>query len=391
VRKDLDLCEVLLSPTVCFLIPARYRRFVADTRPDLNISNPPSSVEILSIIVSRDGQTIEINVTRSAGASRLIGLCTTVLRSVDLEKEVAMKKVSRILIAYDGSSCSDAALADLGSAGLPMTIDAVVVTVADIIVPPADDELPSDDVPAVRIPKVERHAKERRERAVNEAQAFADQGAKRVKANFPGWNVRTEVRCDSPAWAILEIAGRDKSELIVVGAQGHSLLGGRLILGSVSQRVLYEARCSVRVARCLNEKGNGPVRIVVGFNGSPDSELAVDAVASREWPDGSEARLITVAPLLSSEARDIAVEKLREAGLTTSEISKNGDPAHVLMTEADEWGADSIFLGTRDIHGFQHLLHGSVSSAVAAQARCAVEVSRAMSGTSQARVSSGTL
>lgn len=296
-----------------------------------------------------------------------------------------MKKVSKVLIAYDGSSCSDAALTDLGRAGLPLDVDAVVVTVADIILPPPDDELP--DVPAVRIPEVERHAKERAERAINEAQAFADQGAKRVKADFPGWNVRSEVRCDSPAWAILEMADRDKSDLIVVGSHGHSLVGGRLILGSVSQRVLYDARCSVRVARCWEEKGKGSVRIVVGFNGSKDSEVAVDAVASREWPKGSEARLITVHPRLSSATRDVAAEKLRKAGLTTSEISKDGDPAHVLMREAEEWGADSIFVGTRDVHGFQHLLHGSVSSAVAAKVRCSVEVSRAMSSTAQARVS----
>jgi len=300
-----------------------------------------------------------------------------------------MKKVSKILIAYDGSSCSEAALTDLGRAGLPMAVDAVVVTIADLILPPPDDELPADDVPAVRIPEVERHAKERAERAFNKAQAFADQGAKRVKVDFPGWNVRSEVQAGSPAWAILEMADRDESDLIVVGSHGHSLLGGRLILGSVSQRVLYDARCSVRVARCSDEKRKESARIVVGFNGSQDSEVAVDAVASREWPEGSEARLITVHPLLSSEARDVAAEKLRNAGLTTSEISKDGGPAHVLMREAEEWGADSIFVGTRDVHGFQHLLHGSVSSAVAEEARCSVEVSRAMSGTAQAKVSRG--
>jgi nucleotide-binding universal stress UspA family protein len=295
-----------------------------------------------------------------------------------------MKKVSKVLIAYDGSSCSDAALKDLGRAGLPMAVDAVVVTVADIILPPPDDELP--DVPAVRIPEVERHARERAERATKEAQAFADQSATRIRANFPGWNVRSEVRCDSPAWAILEMAERDQSDLIVVGSHGHSLLGGRLILGSVSQRVLYDARCSVRVARCWEEERQGPVRMVVGFNGSQDSEVAVDAVASREWPDGSEARLITVHPLLSSEASEVAAEKLRKAGLTTFEISKDGDPAHVLIGEAEEWGADSIFLGTRGVHGFQHLLHGSISSAVAEKARCSVEVSRAMSDSENSNV-----
>ena len=298
-----------------------------------------------------------------------------------------MKKVSKVLIAYDGSSCSDAALKDLGRAGLPTSVDAVVVTVADIILPPPDDELP--DVPAVRIREVERHARERAERAITEAQAFADQGATRLKADFPGWNVKTEIRCDSPPWAILEIAERDKSDLIVLGSHGHSLVGGRLILGSVSQRVLYDSRCSVRVARCWEEKRKGPVRVVVGFNGSQDSEVAVDAVASRDWPEGSEARLVTVHPQLSAEARDVAAEKLRKAGLTTSEINKEGNPVHVLVREAGEWGADSIFLGTRDVHGFQHLLHGSVSSAIAEAARCSVEVSRAIGSTTQAQVSRG--
>ncbi|MCM3900335.1 MAG: universal stress protein [Pyrinomonadaceae bacterium] len=128
---------------------------------------------------------------------------------------------------------------------------------------------------------------------------------------------------------------------------------------------------------------------MVGFNGSQDCEAAVDAVVSREWPEGTEARLITVHPLLSSEARDVAAKRLRQAGLTTTEISKDGDPAHVLIREAEEWGAASIFVGTRDVHGFQHLLHGSVSSAVAEKARCSVEVSRAMSGTAQTKVSRG--
>jgi nucleotide-binding universal stress UspA family protein len=61
------------------------------------------------------------------------------------------------------------------------------------------------------------------------------------------------------------------------------------------------------------------------------------------------------------------------------EVSREGEPAYVLIKEAEDWGADSIFVGTRDLHGFQHLLQGSVSSAVAARAPCSVEVARAVS------------
>lgn len=288
-----------------------------------------------------------------------------------------MKPVSNLLIAYDGSACADTAIDDLGRAGLPTELRALVVTVADIILPPPDDQLKDDGVPAIRIPGVERRAHERAEKAMKEAQAFADRGAARVKEAFPEWEVKTEVCCDSPAWALLNIASRESSDLIVVGAHGHSVIGGRLILGSVSQRVLYEAQTSVRVARRWEAGRDGPVRIVIGFNGSRDSEAAVDAVASRSWPYASEARVVTAHQVLTAEVRALASEKLLTSGLTLSDASGRGDPAHALISEAEEWGADSIFVGTRDVHGFQHLLHGSVSSAVATRARCSVEVSRA--------------
>lgn len=107
--------------------------------------------------------------------------------------------------------------------------------------------------------------------------------------------MRAEAKADSPAWALVLKASELKSDLVVVGAHGHTVLGGRLILGSVSQRVLYEARCSVRVARDGRRRDvYGPVRIVVGMDGSTDAEAAVEAVAAREWPEGSEARLISV-------------------------------------------------------------------------------------------------
>jgi nucleotide-binding universal stress UspA family protein len=285
-----------------------------------------------------------------------------------------MKEVSKILIAYDGSACSDAALQDLRRAGLPAAAEAVVLTAADVILPPPDEELP--DAPAVRIPEVERYARAHAEKALKGARAFAESAAARVKADFPGWEVRAEADCDAPAWAVIKAADRMGADLVVVGSHRHSVVGGRLILGSVSQRVLYEARCSVRVARCSDVRREGPVRIIVGFGGSPDAEAAVDAVASRAWPAGSEARVSTAHAAPRPETRGVAAERLRAAGLNVSEVERDGDPAHVLIAEAEEWNADSIFVGTRDVHGFQHLLHGSISSAVAARAQCSVEVVR---------------
>lgn len=283
-----------------------------------------------------------------------------------------MKEISKLLIAYDGSTCSDAALKDLKRAGLPEHVEAVVMTVADLIFLPPDDQLTDDDLispgAATMVSALQQEARE----ALTHAGEIAEQGADRVKKDFPGWTVSYLAEGEAPTWAVIKAAASLHTDLIVAGAHQHSSLGGRLIMGSVSQRVLYEADCTVRLARCSSQR-EGPVRIVVGFDGATESDAAVDAVASRAWPAGSEVRVVTAgdAAGLGEQQR-----KLSAAGLQASEVLKHGDPVNVLIHEAEEWGADSIFVGTRNVHGLRHLLRGSVASAVAARAQCSVEVVR---------------
>jgi nucleotide-binding universal stress UspA family protein len=72
----------------------------------------------------------------------------------------------------------------------------------------------------------------------------------------------------------------------------------------------------------------------------------------------------------------VPTDKLRAAGLSTSNVTREGSPGRVLLDEVEKWGADALFVGTRDLHGMKHFLHGSVSSTVAAHAACSVEVVR---------------
>ena len=287
-----------------------------------------------------------------------------------------MKELFKLLIGYDGSPCSDAALDDLKRAGFPKRAEAVVVTVADVFLPP-ENEITGDELMSPGAAAMMAHSHDAAAKSVQHALAVARQGADRIRSDFPDWNVKVIAEADSPCWGLIKQAAQLDPDLVVVGSHGHSSAGGRLIMGSVSLRVLYEASCSVRVARCSHDVRDGPVRIVVGFDGSRASDAAVDAVAARSWPEGSEVRVITAREASRHEERSIRLEKLRAAGLIPSEIARNGEPAHALVEEAGEWDADSIFVGTRNLHGFQHLLHGSVSSAVAAHARCSVEVVRA--------------
>src|SRR5688572_30063465 len=144
-----------------------------------------------------------------------------------------MDRLFKLVIGYDGSPCSDAALDDLRRAGLPKRVDAVVVTVADVF-PPPEDELAGDDVLSPAALALVARSQAEAMKAVKHALSVAEQGAHRVKTDFPGWEVRVEADGDSPAWALIKMASQFDADLIVVGSHGHSSAGGRFIMGSVS-------------------------------------------------------------------------------------------------------------------------------------------------------------
>lgn len=55
----------------------------------------------------------------------------------------------------------------------------------------------------------------------------------------------------------------------------------------------------------------------------------------------------------------------------------DGDPKRALIDEADAWGADCIFIGSRGLSGaMQRFFLGSVSTGVVTGASCSVEVVR---------------
>jgi len=306
----------------------------------------------------------------------------------------------RILIGYDGSECAEAALRDLRRAGLQKDCEALVITVADVFQPPPIKE--ADNTFPMYVPAGVKRAHEHAAKVVAEARDLAEKAKAQIAMLFPDWQIGAEACADSPAWALIKQAEEWNADLIVVGSHGHTSMGGRLILGSVSQRVLYEARTSVRVARGRVIVDEMPVRIVIGMDGSPDSYAVLDAVASRAWPRGSEVRLVTVVDTIISvtpvpsepsivkwfdvenendlislrQIFEASADKLREAGLNASVVLKSGNPKYTLIEEAESWKADSLFVGAKGTRGIDRLLLGSVSATAAARAHCSVEVVR---------------
>lgn len=316
----------------------------------------------------------------------------------------------KLLLAYDGSDCADAALDDLRRAGLPDDVEALIISVAEVWLPPPPPsslEISGEEAEETSVPAEVQKVYAKHTKAVEEAQALAARARTRLQQNFPGWEVNAEGVPGSPAWEIIGRADAWKPDLIVVGSQGMSALG-RFVLGSVSQKILSESRASVRVARGRVEVDSSPVRLVIAVDGSRGSAGAVAAVAARRWPEGSEARVIVVEdPLVPTalgrlippvarwieqsnegemewvqKTADEAVRQLGESGLKVSSQVEVGDPKRVLIEKAEEYGADCVFLGSTGFSSnFSRFLLGSVSAAVAARAHCSVEVVRVLEQT----------
>ena len=313
-----------------------------------------------------------------------------------------MNEKMKLLIGYDGSECAEAALDDLQRAGLPRSVEALIMSVTEVWLPPPPPSSYEVVEQALETPDDLKKVYGERSEALEAAQRLATQASERLLKNFPEWDVRVEATYGSPAWDLIMKADEWNPDLIVVGSHGRSALG-RLVLGSVSQKVVTEARASVRVARGRVEVNGSPIRIMVGVDGSESADEAVQSVARRFWPAGTEARVVVVddplTPTLLGRivppvARWVeesnqeeqqwvhnvlrkAAEVLRGAGLVVSTEEREGDPKKLLVRAAEEWHADSIFVGSTGFgNRFERFLLGSVSSAVVARAHCSVEVVR---------------
>ncbi len=326
----------------------------------------------------------------------------------------------KLLIAYDGSDGARGAIDDLRRAGLPTAdVEARVLCVADVFPHLVSDEPPPSIAAPTPAPapaqgviaRIAEKAAAQAKRAVADAAAVAAEGAQRVQALFPSWRVDSDACGDSPHWGVVKEAHAWQADLVVVGAQGRSALS-RLVLGSVSRTAVTHAACSVRVGRggggaapAAAETGtrgaDDAVRLVIGVDRSVGAARAIEAVASRQWPPGSEAAVVTaidlqfttalplilgpneILPTESSDEESLVskslhrvARELTEAGLRVTPVVKHGNPKRVLLEEAESRRAHCIFVGATGLTRAERLLLGSVSAAVANHAPCSVEIVR---------------
>jgi nucleotide-binding universal stress UspA family protein len=143
------------------------------------------------------------------------------------------------------------------------------------------------------------------------------------------------------------------------------------------------------------------MKILLAVDGSECGAAVVEEVGKRPWPAESELRIICVAETLPpqelalpphyredieraarQQARTIverATGRLREGAARFLPISSSvvvDSPKDAIVEEAERWGADLIVVGSHGYRGPERALLGSVSQAVATQAKCSVEIVR---------------
>lgn len=136
--------------------------------------------------------------------------------------------------------------------------------------------------------------------------------------------------------------------------------------------------------------------IVVGVDGSPSSRQALRWAAREAALRDAEVRVVTAWTIpwsvyssiavpddlgkdLETAATEQAADMIAELGpdaegVQVRTVVREGDPAHVLLHEAE--GAELLVVGSRGLGGFRDLLLGSVSQQCAHHAPCPVVILR---------------
>lgn len=146
------------------------------------------------------------------------------------------------------------------------------------------------------------------------------------------------------------------------------------------------------------------MKILLAIDGSPCSDVAVEEVARRPWPQGSTVKVLTAwesAPAvpitpeiwalppnyfeeldaaLRQQGQNIvdrALQKLKaNKSIMADAVLAPGSPRPTILDEAESWGADLIVVGSHGCGAWKRFLLGSVSQGVVAHAKCSVEVVR---------------
>jgi nucleotide-binding universal stress UspA family protein len=181
----------------------------------------------------------------------------------------------------------------------------------------------------------------------------------------------------SPAGALHHVAEHEHAGLIIVGSD-HQGPVGRVLAGGVTNGTLHGAPCAVAVAP-IALAGTAPAlrAIGVGYDGSPESEKALDLAVSLTSATGAELELMCVlaAPVPSGEQADaVLIEAARGTG--TGERARTWTAEGVPDVELARHSSqlDLLVVGSRGYGPLKRLMLGSTTVQLVRSSSCPVIV-----------------
>ena len=230
---------------------------------------------------------------------------------------------------------------------------------------------------------------------------FADQEKARsilvhLESIFDGANasLTLEVGEGHVGTQIIRTADTQASDLIVLGAVGHSLF--ERMFGSTSDFVATHAKCSVLVVRPTGlRNANRPINVCVAYDETDSTSAVFGQLAQFGWGANCKMNAVSIvsAPYTYSEipipfdidkiiaTRKKAIEakenKLRElTPVVRTHVIESSHVGDGLVKFAKEYKSDVIVLGSTGSGLLSTLLLGSVSRYVLRHAECSVWIAR---------------
>lgn len=293
-----------------------------------------------------------------------------------------MKVGRRVLVCFDGSAGSERAVTLVRSVRWPeRTTIRLFAVLPEVLDPALDALLQETDAARTRFQRMMQDA------AGGIAAASIEHAVEEGRA----------------ASAIVAEAKRWEADLVVAGSRGHGPIEA-VLLGSVAAEVVDHAPCPVLVARSgrvrasivAEDGSNGAATAratLIAFPGLAGDSVCVTSVVHvaapassgitatvRETARAEHAKEVAAAWKDCETVSDRAAAALEAAGIPASTAVREGDPAHEILGQAQDLGADLIVLGSRGRTGLARVLLGSVARNVLLHAPMSVLVARAAVG-----------
>jgi nucleotide-binding universal stress UspA family protein len=198
-----------------------------------------------------------------------------------------------------------------------------------------------------------------------------------------------------PPEVIVDTALGKKADLIALGTYGRRGIK-RLLMGSVTSRVILNAACDVLVVKKQSAKGTGKYNaLLVPFDGSESSRKALVRACELAKADHAEISVLYVIPRYEEmmdffKTEDIKNKFFQEAerivegakkiaaacGVSIKAVVQEGHTSEKILEIAGLMKSDLIVTGTHGWRGVDKAMMGSTVERVIARASCPVLIAK---------------